>query len=697
MKRPVLLLIAILALLSTSLHAQYTTNYRLGYDAYEQGEYYTALNYFERDLKDNPKSAQSHLMCATIYAKLENYTRTLRSANDAIKYIDKKDKDSKAWAYGLLAYAECAMGDTLQALKSYEKAAKCDPTRKQAYVEQIKIYANQENFEQAYKVCDQLIAANPADEEGYTYYAALYALDKQSEKAIDKATMAIQINPRNPQNYSFRASLFSMAKNYNRAADDVEQYFALGGDGTDMEDVDIPIKECPAIVKKLEGVINRNPQCLGAYYMLYALQQKDGQHLAAARVLGRSFQEIPVLSSAYFIARTLNNAELYDLADEWCDFYLANDTTQNPYPLLLSSEIAHARGDYDKAITAISNYIYATRDAEGYYYRGWIYTNLNRYDDACADYTTCIGLEPDYAYAYMCRGQQYLKLGDRAKAELDFRHVIELEDTLTLPTCLQYAYHYLGNDQRAAEVMQQLLTLIPDAGNYYDAACLYTLMGQTNEALGYLETSLAKGYRNFKHIEEDDDLDALRNTDRFKSAISHYKQVFAQEQQEALSHPELLPPAYEEESDSMALVEEISKEAYAPVGGGSIAIGSVSYNGDSKDGINTDGSEVVLDNAIVEVQAQYPGGEAALLKFIAENLIYPASAVKNGIQGVVVLRFRVEKDGSIGEIRIVKALTPECDQAAAKVIKKLARFKPALQKGKPIPVWFTIPIRFSIQ
>ena len=107
--------------------------------------------------------------------------------------------------------------------------------------------------------------------------------------------------------------------------------------------------------------------------------------------------------------------------------------------------------------------------------------------------------------------------------------------------------------------------------------------------------------------------------------------------------------------------------------------------------------EEVVDNAIVEVPATYPGGEAALLKFIGQNLKYPAIALEQELQGVVNLRFRVESDGSIGNIKIEKSLSRECDQAAVEVVKKLHRFTPAKQQGHPVPVWFRLPIRFRIQ
>ena len=69
----------------------------------------------------------------------------------------------------------------------------------------------------------------------------------------------------------------------------------------------------------------------------------------------------------------------------------------------------------------------------------------------------------------------------------------------------------------------------------------------------------------------------------------------------------------------------------------------------------------------------------------------------DGRVGVVVLKFEVGKDGSVSRIKIIKGLSAECDKAAADVVKKLPRFSPAKQQGHPVPVWFTLPIRFQIQ
>ena len=105
----------------------------------------------------------------------------------------------------------------------------------------------------------------------------------------------------------------------------------------------------------------------------------------------------------------------------------------------------------------------------------------------------------------------------------------------------------------------------------------------------------------------------------------------------------------------------------------------------------------VVDNAIVEVPATYPGGEAALLQFVSKNLVYPAIAQEQELQGTVVLRFKVDVDGSVSAVKAEKSLSKECDQAAAAVVRKLHRFVPAKQQGHPVPVWFRLPIRFRIQ
>ena len=142
-----------------------------------------------------------------------------------------------------------------------------------------------------------------------------------------------------------------------------------------------------------------------------------------------------------------------------------------------------------------------------------------------------------------------------------------------------------------------------------------------------------------------------------------------------------------------------------------ISIASQDYEGDSKDGINIDDlrdnqsaggtSAPVEEEAtvynVVEQMPQFPGGEAALLKYVATHLKYPAIAQEQEISGVVTLRFVVLEDGSVGDVIIMKSLEKHCDEEAKRVVKSLRRFIPGKQQGKAVRVWYTLPVRYVLQ
>ena len=110
--------------------------------------------------------------------------------------------------------------------------------------------------------------------------------------------------------------------------------------------------------------------------------------------------------------------------------------------------------------------------------------------------------------------------------------------------------------------------------------------------------------------------------------------------------------------------------------------------------------EPVDDNKvfdIVEQKPQFPGGEAALLKYVAEHIRYPAMAQENNIQGRVVVQFVVTKTGAVGEVKVVRGKDPDLDKEAVRVVKSLPKFVPGKMNGHAVNVWYTLPIQFKLQ
>ena len=100
---------------------------------------------------------------------------------------------------------------------------------------------------------------------------------------------------------------------------------------------------------------------------------------------------------------------------------------------------------------------------------------------------------------------------------------------------------------------------------------------------------------------------------------------------------------------------------------------------------------------IVEDMPEFPGGELALRKYIANAIKYPVIAQENGIQGKVYVTFVVDKDGGISDARIARGVDPSLDKEALRVVNALPKWKPGKQRGKPVRVSYTVPINFVLQ
>ncbi len=99
---------------------------------------------------------------------------------------------------------------------------------------------------------------------------------------------------------------------------------------------------------------------------------------------------------------------------------------------------------------------------------------------------------------------------------------------------------------------------------------------------------------------------------------------------------------------------------------------------------------------VVEQMPMFPGGDSMLLDFIKKNTVYPVAAKENNIQGKVIVRFCITSTGAVNQISVIKGVDPELDKEAMRVVSTLPTFKPGIQGGKPVPVWYMVPISFGL-
>ena len=142
------------------------------------------------------------------------------------------------------------------------------------------------------------------------------------------------------------------------------------------------------------------------------------------------------------------------------------------------------------------------------------------------------------------------------------------------------------------------------------------------------------------------------------------------------------------------------------------AFGQTNVDGgrDERDQFQTAVSAVVVETPVekpketvvqvfrsVEQMPQFPGGEAALMKYLQSHINYPPMAVENGVQGRVVVQFVVDKTGKVGEVVVVRNVDKDLDKEAVRVCKSLPKFTPGRQNGQAVAVWYTLPVTFKLQ
>ena len=93
----------------------------------------------------------------------------------------------------------------------------------------------------------------------------------------------------------------------------------------------------------------------------------------------------------------------------------------------------------------------------------------------------------------------------------------------------------------------------------------------------------------------------------------------------------------------------------------------------------------------------FPGGTAALMEFLQNNVKYPVVAQENGVQGRVVVSFVVEKDGSITDVKVVRSVDPSLDKEATRVVKSMPNWIPGKQNGAAVRVKYNVPVSFRLQ
>lgn len=504
-------------------------NYSRGVEAINNNNAEEALDYLNKEINEHPDNGYAFAWIALVRNYNEEFGRALTAANVAVKKIPSKDKEYKAFAYGTRAQVYLNLEDTIQALKDYSQAINIVPDDDRFYNQRAQVYYEQGKYDLADKDYLKMISLKEGDVMGYMGIGRNANAQKRYEDAIKQFDYVVKLEPNYSSAYSFRAESYIGLKKYNEAIDDVISALGIDRDRKAFYELqELADSAFEQTVAKLKVQKIKEPNEQSWDYDLGIVYERAAKYNKAIAYYKESLEKESNIITASRISSCYDDLGDYDKALEYCNQAIALDSVKTNY-LYEKANILDNAGRTQEAIKTMSDYIANTPDEPaGYYQRGWFKDHSGDIEGALEDYTMAITLQPNEAYAYLNRGVLYRLKGENAKAESDFKQVVRLDSIPEEADCSFYAYYYLGQKDKAIEVLNTMLDK-DKKGNCYDAACLYSVMGEKEKALSYLRQSLEDGYRRFAHIKRDRDLINIRNTEEFKLLLKEYEEKHQQE------------------------------------------------------------------------------------------------------------------------------------------------------------------------
>ncbi len=528
------ILLSILIACSSALYADNikrpdSYNYTRGIEAIQNNNTEEALKYLNQEISEHPENGYAFAWVALVRVSTEEFGRALTASNIAIKKIPSKDKEYKSFAYSTRAQVFLNINDTVHALKDYAQAIALTPEDDRLYNARAQVYYEQGKYDLADNDYRKMISLKEEDVMGYMGLGRNANAQKEYEDAIKQFDYVNKLEPSYSSAYSFRAESYIGLKKYNEAIDDV--ITALGIDQDDKAFYELQTLADSAFaqtVTKLKVQKLKEPKESSWPYDLGVVYERTDRYAKAIPF----YKESLAIESNKEIANRISNCynEIGDYAKalEYCDQAIALDSTKTNY-LYFKANILDNAGRSEEAIKVMDSYIAQNPEEYfPYYRRGWFKDHSGKTDEAIEDYTMAITLQPNDAYQYLNRGVLLLQKGDKKKADEDFKQAVRLDSVPDAPECAFYAYYYLGDMNKAIEMLDKALKKDAKA-YYYDAACLYSIMNDKDKAISYLQKALENGYRKFAHIKRDRDLNNIRSTAEYKAIMDEYEKKHQQE------------------------------------------------------------------------------------------------------------------------------------------------------------------------
>lgn len=510
-------------------------NYQRAMEFLEGNKMEEAIDFCEKDLAENPKDARTLSLLAAAYHIKHQDGKALEILDKTIDLWSGKAGEGVVNPYYLRANVLLEFEDTVKALEDLERALKITDIRKNIRADQLEIYYAKNENEKVKEIGEKAIKESPTYTTPY-YYLGLVALKEDNwNEAIEYSDKIEKLEKEDLASTQFlRARANIGMGDYEEAANNIMELlqtedwnnrgFALMGAMADSTN------QFEAMRTRLEIQVDKEPNesywryCLGVIYEAKKLYASAIDYYKKSAELDADAVTFERITQCY------SSVGDFKTALHYVDEALQIDST-DLNALRIKSELLMADGRTKESLKCVDEWLALdTESSVVHETKGDLYQYAGMLDEAIKAYGKALALKPDNSYARIQRGKLLQMQGLDGKANADFRKVLKTDSMPNAESYAHYAYYYLKEYKKAKKHMAMILKADSTAGTFYDAACLYSLLNDSAVSLKYLKTALDKGYRNFRHIALDSDLDNIRLLDAFKTLMSEYMQKGVEEE-----------------------------------------------------------------------------------------------------------------------------------------------------------------------
>jgi clan AA aspartic protease (TIGR02281 family) len=534
----IVLAAAVLAAQPLSAQSDADYNYRKAIEILEDdGDTDKARELLKDNLKDYPKHIDTYLLLARIERVDRDYSSALRLINVALNNNHKGSgvSDAKLMWWKSAVYEDVADYET--SVEIMEEAVKMARKQDREVLPQMlekmaHLYYRVNRCDESDAVYREILKEDESSLPARVGLARNMISRKQYSQALATLEECRRYDRDYYEIYRFQMQAYDGLKEYRKMIDSMITLYEKS-DNYDCLDVEVfkrDRKYAVAVIRqKIASVKDNTPwRLLLAEFYGECYMYSEVLPLVDGLIEEYGYDDVLLeMRAGSYDQLGLTDLALADI-DRTLEICKDNDRA---YYHGLRGDVLRSAGRYEEAVADYTVYIdrYPT-DAYGYYARGWSKELAKDLAGALEDYDEGIAVDQSYPYIYLMRGKIHQANGNVGQAESDFEIVLAKDTVVNYASCRHYALYHLGRNEEALEWMDKMIEDDPeDPGNWYDKACLMSLMGRHDEAVQALTASFEKGFRSIPHVDNDDDMDPIRDREDFRNLLEKYRHIYEEE------------------------------------------------------------------------------------------------------------------------------------------------------------------------